>query len=147
VLQDVLARLGRTDQAVLPQVPEGERPSFHRFQGRGRSHSYSFKEYGNGAHLENGYPVLSKIGRIAVHWSRPVVGTIKTVTLSREAVRWHACFSCAQVPAQPLLLTGQETGSDLSVRMFLMTADGKHVESSSHYRKAEKRLARRQPGQ
>jgi hypothetical protein len=32
--------------------------------------------------------VLSTIGRIAVRWSRPVQGTIKTVTVSREADGW-----------------------------------------------------------
>jgi putative transposase len=48
-------------------------------------HSFTYKEYGNGAQLDNGYLVLSKIGRIAVRWSRPVEGTPKTVTISREA--------------------------------------------------------------
>ena len=36
--------------------------------------------------------VLSKIGRIAVRWSRPIEGTPKTVTVSREADGWYVCF-------------------------------------------------------
>jgi hypothetical protein len=42
-------------------------------------------QFGNGAALDNGLLVLSKIGRIAVRWSRPLEGTPKTVTISREA--------------------------------------------------------------
>jgi putative transposase len=79
-------------------VQAGETPGFPRFQGRTRYHSFTYKEYGNGARLENGYLVLSKIGRTAVHWSRPIEGTIKTVTVSREADGWYVCFSCAAVP-------------------------------------------------
>jgi len=33
--------------------------------------------------LENGNLVLSKIGRIAVRWSRPIAGASKTVTVSK----------------------------------------------------------------
>ena len=63
-----------------------------------------------GARLDNGFLVLSKIGRIAVRWSRPLEGTPKTVTISREADGWYVCFSCADVPVQPFPPTGQETG-------------------------------------
>jgi putative transposase len=60
VLQDVLARLDTT----------------------------TYKEHGNGARLDTGYLMLSKLGRIAVRWSRPLEGTLKTVTVSREADGW-----------------------------------------------------------
>ena len=32
----------------------------------------------------------------------PMEGTPKTVTISREADGWYVCFSCADVPVQPL---------------------------------------------
>jgi putative transposase len=74
VLQDVLARLDRAYQAFFRRLANGDKPGFPRFQGRHRYHSFTYKEYGNGARLDNGYVVLSKIGRIAVYWSRPVEG-------------------------------------------------------------------------
>ena len=98
VLQDVLARLDTTYHAFFRRLANGEKPGFPRFQGRDRYHSFTYKEYSNGARLDNGSLVLSKIGRIAVRWSRPVEGAIKTVTLSREADGWYVCFSCAEVP-------------------------------------------------
>src|SRR5215469_7107664 len=85
LLQDVLTRLDKTYQAFFRRVQRGEQAGFPRFKGRGRFRSFTFKEYGNGARLDNGTLVLSKIGRIGVHWSRPLEGTPKTVTISREA--------------------------------------------------------------
>ncbi len=144
VLQDVLARLDTTYQAFFRRLTNGEKPGFPRFQGRNRYHSFTYKEYGNGARLENGYLILSKIGRIAVHWSRPVEGTPKTVTISKEADGWYVHFSCNEVPIQPLPQTGQETGIDVGLKVFLITADGEIIENPRHYRTAERRLQKAQ---
>jgi putative transposase len=84
--------------------------------------------------------VLAKIGRIAVRWSRPLEGTPKTVTGSREADGWYACFSCADVPVQPLPATGQETGIDLGLEAFATLSDGARIFSPWWYRKAERAL-------
>jgi putative transposase len=80
-----VARLDTTYQAFFRRINNGEQPDFPRFQGRNDYHSLTDKEYGNGARLDNGSLVLSKIRRIAVRWSRPLQGTIKTVTVSKEA--------------------------------------------------------------
>ena len=140
VLQDVLARLDRTYQAFFRRVQAGEKAGFPRYQGRGRWHSFTYKEFGNGATLDNGCLVLSKIGRIAVRWSRPLEGAPKTVTISREADGWYVCFSCADVPVQPLLLTGHETGIDLGIEAFATLSDGTRIFSPGWYRKAERAL-------
>ena len=76
VLQDVLARLDKTYQACFRRVANGEKSGFPRFQGCNRYHSFTDKEDGNGARLDNGLLVLSKIGRMTVRWSRPLEGTI-----------------------------------------------------------------------
>ena len=144
VLQDVFARLDKTYQAFFRRVANGETPGFPRFQGRNRWHSFTFKEYGNGARLANGYLVLAKIGRIKIHWSRPLAGVPKTVTLAKEADGWYVCFSCVEVPTQPLPLTGNETGIDVGLTVFLTTADGQIVENPRHHRHAERELKKAQ---
>jgi putative transposase len=153
VLQDALARLDKTYQAFFRRVQRGEKAGFPRFKGRDRFHSFSFKEYGNGARLDNGALVLSKIGRISVHWSRPLEGTPKTVTLSREADGWYVAISCVDVPMQPLPLTGQETGIDLGLASFATLADGRQIANPRVFqlaqmrlRRAQRRVARRQKG-
>jgi putative transposase len=142
VLQDVLARLDKTYQAFFRRVKAGEKAGFPRFKGRNRYHSFTFKEYGNGARLDNGCLVLSKIGRISVHWSRPIQGAPKTVTVSKEADGWYVAISCADVPAQPLPPTGQETGIDLGIEAFITLADGTQILTPGCYRKAERYLAK-----
>ncbi|HEX6122322.1 MAG TPA: transposase [Ktedonobacterales bacterium] len=153
VLQDVLARLDKTYQAFFTRLKRGEKAGFPRFQGRNRWHSFTFKEVGNGARLDNGVLVLAKIGRVKVHWSRPLEGTPKTVTISKEADGWYVAISCAEVPAQPLPPTGQETGIDLGIEAFATLANGERIHSPGYYRRAErylakcqKRVARRKKG-
>jgi putative transposase len=153
VLQDVLARLDKTYQAFFRRLKAGEKAGFPRYQWRDRYHSFTYKEFGNGAALDNGFLVLSKIGRIAMRWSRPLEGTPKTVTLSKEADGWYVCISCADVPVQPLPETGQEIGVDLGIEAFATLSDGTRIFSPGWYRKAERvlktaqrRVSRRKKG-
>jgi putative transposase len=82
-----------------------------------------------------------------------VQGTTKTVTISREADGWYVCFSCAEVPTQPLPLTGCETGIDVGLKAFLITADGDPTPNPRYYckaeqafKKAQRRVSRRKKG-
>jgi putative transposase len=140
VLQDALTRLDRAFQAFFRRVKNGEQPGYPRFQGANRYNSFTYPQFGNGATLDNGFLVLSKIGRIAVRWSRPPEGTPKTVTISREADGWYACFSCADVPTQPLPATGQETGIDLGLEAFATLSTGERIFHPGWYRQTERRL-------
>jgi putative transposase len=140
VLQDVLARLEKTYQAFFRRLKAGEKAGFPRYQGSDRWHSFTFVEFGNGARLDNGFLVLSKIGRVAVRWSRSIEGTPKTVTISKEADGWYVCFSCANVPVQPLSSTGQETGMDLGIEAFATLSDGTRIFHPGWYRTAERAL-------
>jgi putative transposase len=144
VLQDVLTRLDRGFQAFVRRIKTGEQPGYPRFQGANRYNSFTYKQFGNGATLDNGVLVLAKLGRIAVRWSRPLEGTPKTVTISQEADGWYACFSCAEVPVHRLPATGRETGIDLGLEAFATLADGTRVENPSQYRKTERHLKKAQ---
>ena len=149
----MLARLERAYKAFFRRVKAGEKPGYPRFKGRNRWRSFTCKEYGNGARLDNGCLVLSKIGRISVHWSHPIEGTPKTITVSREADGWYVAISCAEVPAQPLPPTGRATGIDMGLESFATRADGEQIKNPRWYRTAEgyfalcqRRVARRKKG-
>lgn len=155
VLQDVTLRIERTFKAFFRRVQNGEKPGYPRFKGRTRYHTFTYPQVGphGCAQIDNGFLVLSKIGRVAVRWSHPLEGTPKTITISEEADGWYACIACTDVPVHPLPLTGQETGIDVGVKVFLMTAEGTAIENPRHYRKvekalrrAERRKSRRKPG-
>jgi putative transposase len=153
VLQDVLARLDRTYQAFFRRAQRGEKAGFPRFKGRNRYHSLTFKEYGNGARLDNGSLVLGKIGRISVHWSRPIEGTPKTVTISKEPDGWYVAVSCVDASVEPMPFTRQETGIDMGLETFATLSNGQRIFYPSYYDKAQaylrrcqRRVARRKKG-
>jgi len=66
------------------------------------------------------------------------------VTLSKEAAGWYVSFSCAQVPIEPLPLTGKATGIDVGLKVLLLTAEGAPVENPRYYRTAERALKKAQ---
>ena len=153
VLQDVILRVDRTFQAFFRRVKAGATPGYPRFKGRARYSSFTYPQWGHGASLVGDRLLLSKIGHLAVRWSRPLEGMPKTVTISKEADGWYACFSCAGVPMRPLPRTGEETGIDLGLESFATLADGRQIENPWPYRKAEqalkraqRRVSRRKPG-
>ncbi len=80
----------------------------------------------------------------------PCVGRVPSKAPSRPspyAKRRTAGTSASPVPrcpTQPLPLTGRETGIDVGLKVFLITADGQIVENPRHYRKAERELKKAQ---
>jgi putative transposase len=142
VLQDVVLRVDRAFEAFFRRIREGQAPGYPRFHGRDRYNSFTYPQVGDhgGARLDNGFLVLSKIGRIAIRWSRPLEGTPKTLTISREADGWYVGFSCAGVPVQPLASTAHETGIDLGIEAFPTLSDGARIFSLGWYRNAERAL-------
>jgi putative transposase len=144
VLQDVFLRVDRAFQAFFRRLKNGEQPGYPRFQGWGRYTSFTYPQYGGGAVLDGSLLSLSKIGRILIRLHRPLEGVPKTVTISREADGWYACISCAEVPTTPLPPTGCETGIDVGLKVFLITADGEILQNPRHYRTAESQLAKAQ---
>jgi putative transposase len=139
VLQRALARLDQTYQAFFRRVRAREGAGFPRCQARTRWHSFTFMEYMNGARLDNDFLALSKIGRVAVRWSRPIEGTPKTVTISWEADRWYVCVSRADAPIRPLPATGQE-GVNLGIEAFAILCKCARIFSPGWYRKTERAL-------
>ena len=155
VLQDVLHRLDKTYQAFFRRVKNGETPGYPRFRGKERYTSFAYPQVGEhgGATLDGGLLSLSKIGRIPIRLHRPLEGTPKTVTISREADGWYVCISCADVPTHLLPATGQETGIDLGIEAFATLSDGTRIFHPGWYRQAERarktaqrRVSRRKKG-
>jgi len=135
-------RVDHAFQAFFRRVKNGQTPGYPRFHGRDRYNSFTYSQVGehDGARLDNGFLILSKIGRIAVRWSRLLEGTPKTVTISREADGWYVCFSCADVPIQPLPPIGHETGIDLGIEAFATLSNGTRIFHPGWYRNAERKL-------
>lgn len=151
--QDVLRRLDKAFKAFFARVKRGDKPGFPRFKTARRFDSIAFPSYGDGCRLlDNGKLRIQGAGHIKVKLHRPVEGTIKTVTVKREAGRWFVCFSVER-EAQALPVSDAEIGIDVGLTHFATLSDGTTVDNPRHYQKAQsklrvaqRRVARRKKG-
>jgi putative transposase len=142
VLQDVLKRVDLAFQAFFRRVRAGDKPGYPRFKSRHRYDSFTYSQAG--WKLDDGRLVLSGIGALKVRWSRPIAGTIKTVTIHRSAEQWYVCFSCVRDVPQPPTPDRPATALDVGLEYFATLADGSHVDNPRYFREAEEMLAQRQ---
>jgi putative transposase len=123
------------------------------FRKRRKYRSFTLKQAG--------YKILGQ-GRIKVlgrnyrfNQSRPVAGTIKTVTVRRDTLRdIHITFSCDNVPQpEPAPKTGLSAGADFGLKDFLTLSTGERIAAPQplkaqlrRLRKAQRVLSRKQRG-
>lgn len=143
VLQDVLHRVDRAFQAFFRRVKAGKKPGYPRFKGRGWYDSFTSPQWGNGAKLEGGRLILSKIGALRLHNDRPLEGTPKTCTIVRNADGWYARIACDVAPS-PLPPTGKAVGIDVGLESVATLSNGVQIANPRSYRAAERTLKQAQ---
>jgi putative transposase len=140
--QNVLHRIDNAFKDFFGRVRRGEKPGFPRYRPAQRYNSLTFPHYGNGCRLlDTGKLRLQGAGHIKVNLHRPLRGTIKTLTIKREADRWFACFS-VECETRPMPPSDRATGVDMGLSSFAVLANGTKIENPRHYRNAEARLRR-----
>jgi putative transposase len=140
--QDVLRRVKKAFDGFFRRLKAGENPGYPRFRSFRRYDSVTFPSYGDGCRLlDNGKLRIQGAGHIKVKLHRPLEGTVKTVTIKREAGRWFACFSVAR-NATPLAPNDAEIGIDVGLESFAVLSNGAEISNPRHYRNAEARLRR-----
>ena len=152
VLQDVLQRLDLAYKHFFRRVKNGDKPGFPRFKGYNRYHSFTLKQ--TGWKLEGKYLTIKNTGIFKIKLSRPIEGTIKTITIKRSpGNKWFVYFSCDNVPDKPLLYTEKEIGLDMGCENFITTSLGNKIENPRFINKSQslltfrqQRLARRKKG-
>jgi putative transposase len=137
VLQDVLHRVDRAFNGFFRRVRAGQKAGYPRFRSRLRYDSLTYPQAGFG--LEDRHVIVSKIGRLKIKLHRPVQGTIKTLSLKRQAGRWYALFCCEVHPA-PLPVSDEAVGIDVGLTTFAVLSDGSEIANPNYARKAKARL-------
>lgn len=143
LLQDVLQRLDRAFGGFFRRLKTRQQAGYPRFQGRDRYDSFTFKQ--TGWKVKDGRLSLRGIGAVQVRWSREVLGTVKTVTIRRDADQWSVCFSCMWEAPDVLADSARPAiGVDVGMQYFASLSDGTHIENPRHLRAGEALLTRRQ---
>jgi len=113
VLQNVLERLEKAFQHFYGKCKKGEQGGFPRFKPRCRYDTFTLKT--SGWMLNENYLTVSKVGIFKLILSRPIEGTIKTVSIHRDGCGdWWVCFSCIvdarKYPEQEKGIVGIDVG-------------------------------------
>lgn len=147
VLQDVLRRLDRAYDAFFRRVKQGtEAPGFPRIKHFGEWNSITYPQYKEIPAVD--HIKVSKIGDIKIRYHRDIPNNtkIKTLTISKEAGKWFACFSFEGVISnkpKPGAFT-RTLGIDMGLIDFWYDSNGYSVPAPKHLRKSEKALKKLQ---
>ena len=139
VLQSVSLNLSRAFVNFFER-----RAKYPQFKHKQRKQSI---QYPQGVKVMEGCKVyLPKIGHIKAVVHRELVGTIKTVTVSRDpSGKYFASILTENgVDAPAASLNGKMLGVDVGLTDLAVTSDGSKFSNPKHVAKAQKNLARKQ---
>jgi transposase len=131
------AQIGRTGERFGDET-SALRVSDHADRNDRQCRSYAYRVSGCRQSTQ-----LSKIGRIKIKPHRPIDGTIKTLTITREAGEWFAYFSVEVDPA-PLPASAESISVDVGLSHFATLSDGTQIANPRHARRAAARMRRAQ---
>lgn len=92
---------------------------------------------------ENGRISLPKLGWLRYRNSRPVLGEVRSATVSLRAGKWYVSILTAREVEQPVP-SGPAVGIDVGVARFATLSDGTFVVPLASFKKHEQRLAKYQ---
>lgn len=141
--QATMRRLDKSFTNFFNRIKEGDgKPGYPRFKCKDRFDSFTFPAYHNGVGIKGNRLYVQHVGTIRVKLHRPIEGTIKTVTIKREAGKWFVVFSC-ELSDVPIVDTGKPAvGIDVGLTRFLTTSDGKTEPNPRYLKEALPELRR-----
>nr|WP_202428048.1 RNA-guided endonuclease TnpB family protein [Malikia spinosa] len=121
----------------------GKRAAFPRFKKKGQSESF---RYPQGVQLDqaNGRIFLPKLGWMKLRLSRPVLGTIKNVTVSLRTGQWFVSIQTEREVEQPVPPATHAIGIDMGIARFATFSDGDFLAPLNSFKRHQVRLARYQ---
>jgi len=151
--QGTLRRLDKAFQNFFRRVKAGEEPGYPRFKSADRFNSILFPSHGDGIRLKDNRLRVQHVGKIRVCLHRQVEGTIKTLSLKREADKWFVVLAC-EVP-EPVKVPNvlPAIGLDVGLTQFATTSDGEKIANPRflkselpELRRAQRSLSRKKKG-
>lgn len=112
------------------------------FRARRKYKSFTLKQSGWKLLGHGKVRIQGRIYRFHQSRKRKVLGSVKTVTVSRDKTgRYFVSFSCEEVlPPKPLVKTGRTTGGDLGLKTFLTLSDGSEIHAPLPFQKSLKKI-------
>jgi len=112
-----------------------------RFKKKGGHDSFTLPQ---GFDVAGSRVKLPKLGWMKFRKSRELLGSMKSVTVSRNGKHWYVSILCEQKVADPVHTSSTAVGIDRGVAIMAACSDGNDYVGEQPFRKHEKRLARAQ---
>ena len=119
-----------------------KRANLPRFKKKGQHDSFRHPRFCK-LDQANSRISLPKQGWVRYRNSRPVVGVVKSVTVSQSCGKWFVSIQTQREVAQPVG-QGSPVGVDLGIRRFATLSDGAFFTPLNSFKRHEKALAKAQ---
>jgi putative transposase len=121
-----------------------KRSKYPNFRSKFGRHGAEYTTSGFQWEASNRNLSISKVGRLAVVWSRDIAGTPSTVTLTKDcAGRYHVTL-CLEETKVALPKTGDQVGIDMGVNRLATLSTGERIANPRHTAKHAAKLTRLQ---
>jgi putative transposase len=137
VLQNVLKRCEHAFDGFFRRIKAKQTAGFPRFKSASRYESFCYPQ--SGFSLTSDKLTLSKIGKLKIKLSCPVVGKVKTCTIKKEIDKWFVIFMVETLP-EALPKTGESVGIDVGISAFATLSDGTKIDNFKYYESTQKKL-------
>ena len=140
-IQDVVERVDRSYKAFFNHLKQKRhgRKSPPSFKKRSRYFSFTLKQAGYAFHDDNSVTILGR--RYKYCKSRPVKGTIKTLTVKRNIIGEFYLFVVTKQECNDIYpRAGKAVGMDFGLKHFLNLDDGSVIDSPQWYMASLKEL-------
>ena len=87
---------------------------------------------------------IARIGRVRIEEHRDIEGTIKTMTIKKEAERYYAIFTAIKEIEPKKIKDTKPVGIDMGLNSFIAISDSVKVEKPKFVKRSAKRIARQQ---
>ncbi len=135
-------RLMKAYQNFFRIIKSGERrKGFPRFRSQDRYKSITYPQDNGSFSIEKNRLRVSRIGTMKIELHRSIEGTIKTLSIKKNAGNYYAIFSTIQEIEIPRIKNTNPVGIDVGLETFATLSNGTKIQKPNFARKREKKLA------
>ena len=155
VITQTLKDLDQAYVNAFRRLREGKKPGFPRFKKRHQKQSVRYRlNHRSGLKaVSEQFVKLPKLGEIKVNWTRPMPGTPKMATVSKDPTGRYFISMGIEQDAPELPMTQRAVGVDVGIKDVFVTSEGYKSGAPRHYYAlarqleiAQRRLSRKDEG-
>ena len=140
--QDIFRRLKKAIGNMCAKRKKGLKAGFPRFKNIDRIKSITYPQ--SGFSMNEKKLRVTPFGEINIKKHREVEGTIKTLTLKREADKWYAILTAETKQKKIIENHGGKVGIDFGLMTFATLSNGECIKKPKHMKIYEEKLVNTQ---